>query len=311
MVTKGKTSVTVALGVVALLFCTLLIAGCTSGPGTNAPEKTPVQTTISAGTQAPAGTPATIPAGAKTSIKVSGSTTVLPIAQKAAEELMKTDLNADIQVTGGGSGVGVQQIGDRIVDIGMSSREVTAAEMARYPGFVVTPIAYDGMAIILNSANPVSSITLEKVRDIYAGNLTNWKDLGGQDAKIVVIGRDSTSGTRSFFTEKIMGKVNYTKGQQELNSNGAIQQAVSQTPGAIGYVGLGYLDGVKALPVDVNGTLQAATVDGVKKGTYPLSRPLYLITNGKPTGLAKEFIDYIIGPDGQKIVESIDYVPLS
>jgi phosphate transport system substrate-binding protein len=282
-------SLTIAIA--ALLVFSLLIAGCVGNTG--------------------AGKPGPVVTGSeKLSIKVSGSTTVLPIAQQAAEKFMASHINADIQVSAGGSGVGIQNIGDKTVDIGMSSRELKTEEIAKYPELVPTKIAYDGMAIIVHPSNTISSITIAQVRDIYAGNVTNWKSIGGPDKTIVVIGRDSTSGTRDFFTTSIMGSVPYVKTQQELNSNGAIQQAVSQTPGAIGYVGLGYLSGVKALPVNVNGTTIEPTVGNVLSGKYPLSRPLYMITNGQPSGLARQFIDYILSPEGQGIVRSTDYVPL-
>ena len=168
--------------------------------------------------------------------------------------------------------------------------------------FVVTPVALDGIAVIVNPHNnPVNSLSIAQIRDIYNGKVTNWKDVGGKDMAIVVIGRDSASGTRTFFTDTVMNKTNYVKTQFEKNSNGAIQQSVAQTPGAIGYVGLGYIDPtVKALKINVNGTLVEPSVKTVLDKTYPISRSLLMITNGQPTGLVKDYIDYILSPEGQQ-----------
>ena len=301
----------------------VLSTGCVNSTPAKSPS-TPVPTTAmatsaatSAATQAPVtvvSTPQATSGSATTSgtLKVSGSTTVLPIAQAAADAYMKANPNVNIQVTGGGSGVGVQQIGDKLVDIGMSSRDVTKDEMAKYPGFVITPVGLDGIAVIVNpNNNPVNSLSIAQIRDIYNGTITNWKDVGGKDMAIVVIGRDSASGTRTFFTDSVMNKKDYVKTQFEKNSNGAIQQSVAQTPGAIGYVGLGYVDPtVKALKINVNGTLVEPSVKTVLDKTYPISRSLIMITNGQPTGLAKSYLDFILGKDGQKIVQDQGYVPL-
>jgi phosphate transport system substrate-binding protein len=260
-----------------------------------------------------AGTPQTtqVSAGSKT-IKVSGSTTVLPIAQDAADAFMAANPGTNIQVSGGGSGVGVQQIGDKLVDIGMSSRDLTPDEIAKYKDFVITPVSLDGIAVIVNpNNNQVNSLTIAQIRDIYNGTITNWKDVGGKDMTIVVIGRDSASGTRTFFTDTVMNKKNYVRTQLEKNSNGAIQQSIAQTPGAIGYVGLGFIDPtVKALKINVNGTLVEPSVKTVLDKSYPISRSLLMITNGQPTGLVKDYINYILSPDGQKLVTKEGFVPL-
>ena len=190
-------------GLAAVLIIAGLAAGCTQQPGD----------------------------GQKTTLKVTGSTTVLPIAQAAADAFSKDHASADIQVTGGGSSVGVQSIGKGTADIGMSSRDLKAEERSRYPNLVVTTIANDGIAVIVHPTNTVPGLTLAQVREIYAGNVTNWKDVGGPDQVIVVIGRDSASGTREFFSEKVMNQQNYTRTQLEKNSNGAVQQTVLQTPG--------------------------------------------------------------------------------
>jgi phosphate transport system substrate-binding protein len=224
---------------------------------------------------------------------------------------MNDTQNVDIVVSGGGSGNGITQIGEKTIDIGMSSRDVTAAEKTKYPGIVITTVANDAVAIIVHPTNTVANLTLRQIRDIYAGNVTNWKAVGGPDLPIVVIGRESASGTREFITSAVMGKTNYTKSMLEQNSNGGIKQSIASTPGAIGYVGLGYVDAtVKSVPVNVNGTLFAATVPNVLNHSYPLSRGLYMITNGQPTGLAKDYIGFILSARGKEIVEEEGFVPL-
>lgn len=254
-------------------------------------------------------TPSTTTAPTVQSISVTGSTTVLPIAQKAAESYMDANAYADIQVSGGGSGAGVQAVGEGTADIGMASRDLKAAEKEKYPDLVQYVVARDGIAVIVNPAVAVNSLTLEQIKAIYTGETKNWKELGGSDMTIVVIGRDSSSGTREFFSEKVMEKADYVSTQLEKNSNGAVKQTVAQTPGAIGYVGLGYLDAtVKALKIDENGTLVEPSIETVTSGAYPVSRTLNMFTKGEASGLSKDYLDYILSPAGQKIVEEEGFV---
>jgi phosphate transport system substrate-binding protein len=231
---------------------------------------------------------------------------------------MAAHSNADIQISGGGSGVGVQSIGAKTVDIGMSSREVTDAEKAKYPGLDIIPVANDGIAIIVNPSNTIPHLTLDQVKNIYTGKITKWSEISGADVpntnnQIVLIGRDSSSGTRSYFDETILAKVTPAKTMLEQNSNGAVAQSVAQTPGAIGYVSIGYLSSdVKAVPIWYNADkIISPSEETVKDGTYPISRSLYMITNGEPTGLAKEYLDYILSADGQKVVSEQGYVSVN
>jgi phosphate transport system substrate-binding protein len=309
------------LVIAGLLMLMVFSTGCVNNTAEKTPtavttaSTTPVATQVASQASSTAVTTPQVTSatttGSKT-IKISGSTTVLPIAQNAADAFMTANAGTNIQVSGGGSGVGVQQIGDKLVDIGMSSRDVTKDELAKYPSFVITPVALDGIAVIVNPQNnPVNSLSIAQIRDIYNGKVTNWKDVGGKDMTIVVIGRDSASGTRTFFTDTVMNKTSYVKTQFEKNSNGAIQQSVAQTPGAIGYVGLGYIDPtVKALKINVNGTLVEPSVKTVLDKTYPISRSLLFITNGQPTGLVKNYIDYILSSEGQKLVTKEGFVPV-
>ncbi len=244
-------------------------------------------------------------------ITIRGSTTVLPIAQRAAEAYMEEHPDVDIRVSGGGSSVGIQSVGEGIVDIGMASRDLKDEEKIRYPNLKPIVIAKDGIAIIVHPDNPVTSLTLEQIRGIYNGTYTNWKEVGGADEDIVVINRDSASGTREFFWEHVLEKDDFVATALEKNSNGAVKQTVSQTPNAIGYVGLGYLDNsVKAVKIKKDGKGIEPTVENVLNDEYPISRSLYMITNGEPKGLAKDFIDFVLSEEGQRIVEKEGFVPI-
>jgi len=324
----------ITLSLVAV-FMLAIAAGCTGNGSTNtvatqAPVAAPTAAaTVS--TPAPAATPAAqataaapvttsapVSTGQKQTIKISGSTTVLPIAQAAADKYMATHPDADIQISGGGSGVGVQQIGAKSVDIGMSSRDITKDEMAKYPSFVVTTVAQDGIAVVVNPANTIPYITLDQIKGIYLGKITKWTEITGANVpgtnnQIVIIGRDSASGTRTYFDQTLLNSATPTSKMQEMNSNGAVLQNVAQTPGAIGYISIGFVSkDVKALPIWYNADkIIAPSVATVKDKTYPVSRNLYMITNGQPTGLAGDFINYILSPEGQQIVADQGYVKLS
>jgi phosphate transport system substrate-binding protein len=323
---KRSSCLLITFSIVAVIMLAFA-AGCT-GNGTKTTDTTTAPTaslTVAVTTQTPVSTPvaqvttkAPLSTGQRQTIKISGSTTVLPIIQKAADEYMAAHPDADIQITGGGSGVGIQAIGAKTVDIGMSSRDVTAAEMTKYPSFVVTTVAQDGIAVIVNPSNEIRFITQDQVKNIYLGTITKWTEINGANVpgtnnQIVVVGRDSASGTRSYFDEVVLLKATPTKNMLEKNSNGAVLQTIAQTPGAIGYVSIGFVSkDVKPLPIWWNSQqFIAPTLENVKTRTYPISRDMYVITNGKPTGLTGDFIKYILGPEGQKIVADEGYVPLS
>ena len=238
-------------------------------------------------------------------ISIAGSTTVLPVAQAAAEEYMNQHSNADIQVSGGGSGVGATSVIGGTADIGMLSRDLKASEKEgnTLKEFVV---GKDGIALVGHPSNTVSDLSLEQVKAIYQGEITNWKEVGGADSEIVLIGRDSSSGTREFFTEFVLDKEDAAKEMQELNSNGAVAQAVSITPGAIGYVSLEYVDdSLKAF--SIGGV--APTVDNVISGVYEINRPLLMVTNGEPGGLAADYLAFILSEEGQQILKDSGFIP--
>jgi len=322
MKTRKRSYLFLTMSLVALLIASIVVAGCI-GNGTKTTVATPAPTappTVSATPQVPAPVSTTVPIspGQRQTISISGSTTVLPIVQKAADQYMTLHPEANIQISSGGSGVGIQAIGAKTVDIGMTSREVTKDEMAKYPGFVVTTVAQDGIAVIVNPKNTIPYITLDQVKDIYLGKITKWTEITGAGVpgtnnQIVIVGRDSASGTRTYFDETVLAKATPTQNMLEKNSNGAVLQTVAQTPGSIGYVSIGFVStDVKALPIWYNAqTIIAPSINTVKDKTYPVSRDLYVLTNGQPSGLAGDFIKYILSADGQKIVADEGYVTLT
>jgi len=247
----------------------------------------------------------------KNVLTLTGSTTVLPVAQRAAEEFMKTNLKVSITVRGGGSGVGIAALVDGTTDIANASRPMKTKELqsARAKGTnpVETVVARDGIAIIVHPSNPVEKISLQSLKAVYTGEISKWSDIGGKPEPIVAVSRDVASGTfETFKTLALRG--GKTRGDAlMLASNKAVATTVAQTPGSIGYVGLGYLSpGVKALQVEgVSPSPQTVTL-----GEYKLARPLFMYTDGEPKGLAKRFIDFIMSREGQKIVSDVGFVPV-
>jgi len=244
-------------------------------------------------------------------VVMEGSTTVLPIAQAAAEEFMAKNPEANITVRGGGSGVGIASLLDGTCDIANSSRAIKDTEVDKAITNGVDPkahvVAMDGLAVIVNNSNSVNALTKQQIKDIYTGKISNWSQLGGGNEKIVVISRDTSSGTFEAFRELAldMGKVRADAVMQA--SNQAVASTVSRTPGGIGYAGLGFItEETKA--VTVNGVMP--TKETVLLGKYPYSRPLFMYTNGLPKGATKDFIDFVKSPEGQKIADEQGFVGL-
>ncbi|HID26583.1 MAG TPA: PstS family phosphate ABC transporter substrate-binding protein [Methanosarcinales archaeon] len=250
------------------------------------------------------------------SIIVKGSDTILPLAQALAEEFMNKYPDADVTVIGGGSGVGIAALIDGSTDIADASRKIKDKELenAKAKGVnpVETVIAWDGIGVVVHPNNLVSNLTLSQIRGIYKGSISNWKEVGGADKRITVISRDSSSGTYEYFKEHALSGDNYRPDALTLAATGAIVQSVSQNEGAIGYIGLAYLDeSVKALSLSKDGIEYAEpTIENVLSGKYPLARELYQYTNGEPTGLVKQFIEFELSPEGQKIVREVGYIPV-
>jgi phosphate transport system substrate-binding protein len=245
-------------------------------------------------------------------IVIKGSTTVLPIAQKAAEAYMKQNPDVKISISGGGSGNGIKALIDGSTDIADSSRFIKpqevklAVDKGRYP--VLFAVAYDCIVPVVHPSNSLKNITMAQLKDIYMGKVKNWKEIGGPDMPVVVISRDTSSGTYEVWHEKVMKKERVFPGALLQASNGAIVQAVSKNKIAVGYIGLGYMtDSVKGLSVNnIKGSAETTL-----NGTYPVSRPLYMFTPGWPKGDVLKFINFVMNPEkGQKCVSDAGYVPL-
>lgn len=244
-------------------------------------------------------------------IAMEGSTTVLPIAQAAAEKFMEINKDVDISVSGGGSGVGAASVIDGTCDIGNMSRPMKSQEIQKAVGRGIDPKAYvvamDGIAVVVNPSNPVNALTKKEIKDIYTGKISNWSKVGGEDKKIVVVSRDSASGTYEAFGSLALGGAKVRKDALIQASNQAVANTVTTTPGAIGYCGIGYVtEKIKAVPVDGI----TATKTTVLSGKYPYSRPLFMYTNGEARGAIKDLIDFILSKEGQQIVETEGFVPL-
>jgi phosphate transport system substrate-binding protein len=245
-------------------------------------------------------------------IVIKGSTTVLPIAQKVSEAYMKQNPDIKISISGGGSGNGIKAIIDGSTDIATSSRFIQEKEIkiAMEKGVYPVPfaVAYDCIIPIVHPSNPVSNLTIDQLKAIYKGEVTNWKEVGGADGKIVVISRDTSSGTYEVWEEKVLNKERVFPGALLQASSGAVIQAISKNKNAIGYDGIGYINET-VKPVSINSI--KGTPETALDGSFPVSRALYVFTNGWPKGDILNFINFVINPEkGQKYVEEAGFVRL-
>jgi phosphate transport system substrate-binding protein len=241
-------------------------------------------------------------------LSLAGSTTVQPLAEVLAGAFMDKYPDVVIDVQGGGSSVGVTSVGEGTVDIGNASRAIKDEEFAQFPDLQVFTIAYDGIAIVTNSDVELESLNVEQVRDIFAGNITNFSEVGGPDAEIVVVSREEGSGTRGAFEELVMGEGTLITATAILQpSNGAVRTTIAGTPDTIAYLSFGFLDeSVNSVPIDG----VEPSVENVSNSTYPIFRPLNMLTNGPPSNLAQAFLDFVLSDEGQKIVAE-DYIPVT
>ncbi|SLM31091.1 Phosphate binding protein (modular protein) [Desulfamplus magnetovallimortis] len=247
---------------------------------------------------------------AKEIIRIQGSTTVFPIAQEAAATYMQTHKNVEIVTEGTGSGHGIKALIDGTTDIANASRFMKdkEAKMAYEKGAIPIPfrVAYDCILPVVHKSNPLKGIGMEYLKAIYGGEIKNWKEVGGKDAPISILSRDTSSGTYEVWKEKVMGDSEITPAVQLKSSNGEVKEAIMDNPDAIGYIGIGYLDNsVKPLAVDGIIGSEKSAVDG----SYPISRPLFMFTRGWPTGELKRFINYMLEPTlGQHAVKKAGYL---
>ncbi|MEW6082132.1 MAG: phosphate ABC transporter substrate-binding protein [Bacillota bacterium] len=295
------------LSVACVLVLVSVVAGCGGSP-------TPAQE--------PSEEPAKVePVALEGSIDVRGSDTMVNLGATFAEAFMDKHPEVSIVVQGGGSGTGIKALMQKNTDIAQASRKAKDSEIeegrANGVDMVETVVAWDGLSVVVNLSNPLDSITMEDLGAIYRGQITNWKELGGPDLAIAALARDTASGTHVFFKEHVvqMGHkdAEYGDAVQMLPSTAAVVAEVEQSPNAIGYIGLGYYDPskVKMLGIpDASGNPVMASIETVKSGTYTLARPLQVYTNGQPSGLIKEYVDFMLGPEGQGIVLDLDFVPV-
>ena len=262
--------------------------------------------------------------GASRAIQNKGSDTIVNIALAWAEAYREVEPTVSIAVTGGGSGTGIASLINGTVDIANASRPMKDTEIEDARANSIEPvehvIAIDALAVILNNENPVSELTIPQLSDIFTGRITNWSEVGGNDAPIILLSRETNSGTHVYFLEEVV-----RLGEKEnsdifapqtllMPSSVGITSEVRRNPNAIGYDGLGYVDPIHekvlAIATDDKSPFITPTVETAKAGIYPLSRDLYMYTAGEPSGAIADYLDWILSPDGQQIVENLGFVPL-
>ena len=267
----------------------------------------------------------------KTTITIKGSDTMVNLAQRWAEEYMAKNDDITIQVTGGGSGTGIASLLNGTTNIANASRELKENEYERAENNNIDPneieVALDGIAVIVNPGNPVDNLTVQQLSDIFSGKISNWSELGGADREIVLYGRENSSGTYEFFKDNVLGRdeagtqVDFAPSTQVLQGTAALGEAVARDDKGIGYGGVGYFaerEDVKILRVKENESAKAVAPAGngevnyevIWSREYPISRYLYIYTNGEPQGEVKGFVDYVTSEEGQELVKTMEYIPL-
>lgn len=260
----------------------------------------------------------------KNEIQVKGSDTMVNLGQGWVEKYMENNPGDFIAVTGGGSGTGLSSLISGTCDIAMSSRNIKEKEIAMANQKGINPneikVGLDGLAVVVNPANPVTKLTTSQLALIFTGKISNWKEVGGKDGKIVLLSREVNSGTHVYFKEHVLrkndpnSKEEFAPGALLLSSSQAIADEVAGNSAAIGYYGMGYIS-VKQKPMavakDEKSEYVEPTIDNVINGKYPISRPLFLYTNGQPQGLVKKFVDFVLSKEGQDIVLATDFVPIN
>lgn len=257
------------------------------------------------------------PGAGSSRLTIKGSDTMVILGQRWAEVYMDQNQGSTIQVTGGGSGTGFAALINGTTDVAMASRPIKDKERenvrekfdADVQEFVV---AKDGVTVYVHSGNPLEAISVAELKDVYTGKITNWKDLGGPDKPITLYSRENNSGTYVFFKEHVLDDEDYAASAQNMPGTASVVNSVSKDAGGIGYGGIAYSEGVKALRVSAEkgGEAFEGTQDNILSGDYPLSRDLYLYSIGEPKGLGKAFIDWTLSDEGQQIVEEVEYIPV-
>lgn len=250
-------------------------------------------------------------------ITVKGSDTMVILAQRWAEIYMSKHPNVTIQVTGGGSGVGISALINGTTDIANASRPMKKSEREklkqRYNTLgVEIKTAKDGLSLYVSQSNSVKELSIDQIKQIYTGKITNWKQLGGKDVKIIVYGRENSSGTYVYFKDNVLGGADYTSTMQSLPGTAAVVNAVAKDKNGIGFGGAAYAKGIRLLKVKKDGNSKAyePTEENIKKGDYPITRYLYMYTRTKPSGAMKQYIDWVLSSEGQSVVSKVGYFPI-
>lgn len=248
--------------------------------------------------------------------RIKGSDTVLPVARQTTERFLHLHPEARATVTGGGTGVGIAALIDNNTDIAMASRPIKPGEKKRAKAAGATieevVIAYDALAVVVHPSNPVRQLTRYQLEDIFRGKITNWQQLGGENRKIIVCSRETSSGTYEFFKESVMKNKNYMPGTLSMPVTGAVIQSVSQTKGAIGYVGLAYVSPrVKTLAIsyDDGGHYTLPGIENALNKTYPIVRPLYYYYKAENRDTVAPLLHFILSAEGQDIIKKSGYIP--
>lgn len=289
----------------ALLGCAALLTACSGGHNPSASQDPSAP---------PAGDHPAAPTGG--TLTISGSDTMVILAQRFAETYMRTHAGTTIQVSGGGSGTGIAALVNGTTTIADASRAMKDEEKARvlaqrHAAAHETRVALDALAVYVHSSNQVPPLTIEQLAGIYRGTTTNWKDVGGADRPIVLYSRENNSGTYVYFKEHVLHDADFAAAAQTLPGTAAVINAVSRDPGGIGYGGIAYATGIRAVSlVGAAGTPVAPTMATATDGTYPLARFLFMYTAGAPTGVAKDFLDWVVSPVGQALIEPVGFYPV-
>lgn len=261
---------------------------------------------------------AAAPALAAKAITMKGSDTMVILGQRWAEKYMNSNAGQIVMVTGGGSGTGIAALINGTTEICQSSRSMKQDEKLklrdRYQTMgVEIPVAKDGLAVYVHAASTIKELTVAQLADIYLGNITNWKQLGGPDATIILYGRENSSGTYGFFKEHVLKNKDFSARVQTLPGTAAVVNAVSKDPNGIGYGGAAYAKGVRdvAMKADAKSAGVLPNASTVKDGSYPLSRPLFFYLRKSPTGDTKKFVDWVLSAEGQKLAVDVGYFPLN
>ena len=250
-------------------------------------------------------------------ITLKGSDTMVVLGQRWSEEYMKSHKDTTIQVQGGGSGTGISALINGTTDICEASRAMKDAEKKQVETRSTKPVsetvvARDGLSVYVNAANGIAELSMPQLKAIFTGKVTNWKEVGGADAKIIVYSRENSSGTYVFFKEHVLENADYTPRAQTLPGTAAVVNAVVKDKNAIGYGGAAYAKGLKIVKVKKDDKAPAIEPSQatVRDGTYPLSRPLFFYTRHDVPAEGKAFIDWVLSPAGQGIVEKVGYFPI-